>query len=93
MKPQVTGLAAATGKMFDTAFEEKCIERVTQAMQKALAKARKITHVGTGKAKVDKVASNRRVVLPDRRSGMDRAEKAARSREEWLFARILGTSL
>src|SRR5204863_269045 len=39
--------------------------RVAGALAKSLKDARKITHLGTGQAKVEKVASNRRVVLPD----------------------------
>lgn len=53
------------GKMFDPAFEEKCIARTAESLTKSLKQSRKITHLGTGQAKVEKVASNRRVELAD----------------------------
>ena len=42
-------------------FFEKCLERGRKAVAAGLKKARKVTHIATGKAKVDRVASNRRV--------------------------------
>jgi hypothetical protein len=53
------------GKMFRVKFEERCIQRVAAAVRKSLKDARRVTHIGTGQAKVEKVASNRRVVLPN----------------------------
>lgn len=46
------------------AFNEECIRQVAAALKVALPKARRITHVGTGRAKVEQVASNRRYVKP-----------------------------
>lgn len=42
------------------AFNEECIVRVSTAVKESLLKARRITHLGIGRAKVEKVASNRR---------------------------------
>ncbi len=46
-------------------FNRLCIQRVRVAVQEALRKPRKITHFGVGRAKVDKIASNRRYARPD----------------------------
>jgi hypothetical protein len=52
------------GKMGDAAFHEAVVGRVTEALKAARASARPVTHLGMGQAKVERVASNRRVVLP-----------------------------
>ena len=46
-------------------FNEECITRVVAALKESLKKPRKVTHFGIGRAKVDRVASNRRYVAPD----------------------------
>src|ERR1019366_907876 len=53
------------GKLFDPAFARKAIERVATAVEKAAKNPRTVTHFGIGKAKVEEVASNRRVMGPD----------------------------
>ncbi len=53
------------GKLFDPAFARKAIERVSTSARKALQSPRPVTHLGIGKAKVEDVASNRRVMAPD----------------------------
>ncbi|HXD85307.1 MAG TPA: hypothetical protein VN641_02355 [Urbifossiella sp.] len=50
----------AKGSVCDLAFLEKTVDRVADAAKKAMQKATPITHIGTGQAKVDRVASNRR---------------------------------
>jgi hypothetical protein len=52
-------------KLFDTAFARKAIQRVADAVGKAIQNPRTVTHIGLGKAKVEKVASNRRVMGSD----------------------------
>ncbi|HEY8505993.1 MAG TPA: hypothetical protein VIL46_15515, partial [Gemmataceae bacterium] len=42
-------------------FFRRCLDRGREAVAAALKKARRVTHVGTGQAKVEKVASNRRI--------------------------------
>lgn len=46
-------------------FNDEAIGRVVGAMRESLKKPRRITHYGIGKARVDRVASNRRYVKPD----------------------------
>ncbi len=53
------------GKLFDPAFAHKAIVRVADAVRAALGKPVAVTHVGLGKARVEQVASNRRVPGPD----------------------------
>lgn len=52
----------ATGNICDLDFHEVAVERVARAVKTGLAKTQRITRLGTGEAKVDKIASNRRVV-------------------------------
>lgn len=53
------------GKFFDDAFGRRVIARAAEAIRAALPQARPVTHLGLGQAKVDKVASNRRILGPD----------------------------
>ena len=52
-------------RLFDTAFARKAIDRVAAAVAKAAKDPRAVSHVGVGKAKVEQVASTRRVMGPD----------------------------
>lgn len=49
----------------DPAFHERAVQRTADALQHSLASARRVTQVGTGQARVEKLASNRRIVRPD----------------------------
>ena len=42
------------------AFNEECIPRVVAAVGESLLHARRVTHFGTGRAKVERIAGNRR---------------------------------
>jgi hypothetical protein len=53
------------GKLFDPAFARRAIERLAAAVAKAVHQPQNVTHVGVGKAKVEQVASTRRVMGPD----------------------------
>lgn len=50
---------------FDSIFARQAFGRVAEAVAKAKENAQPITHVGLASAKVEKVASNRRVLGPD----------------------------
>jgi hypothetical protein len=52
------------GKMGDADFHERAVRSVAEALKAGRASARPITHLGLGQAKVERVASSRRVVLP-----------------------------
>jgi len=48
-------------RVVDVPFFNRCIERGRAAVKAALSQARRITHVAHGEARVDRVASNRRI--------------------------------
>ena len=54
-----------SGKMFDPDVGRKAITQVAEAAGEALKKPHRVTHLGYGLAKVEKVASTRRVLTPD----------------------------
>jgi hypothetical protein len=53
------------GKHFDVGFSREVVHRTSDAIRHAMKSRREITHIGSGQAKVDKVASNRRILGPD----------------------------
>ncbi len=52
-------------ELYDPEFHAKCIERMVQALKESLKNTHPVTHIGLGQAKVEKIASNRRVVTAD----------------------------
>ncbi|WP_435011624.1 hypothetical protein P12x_002944 [Tundrisphaera lichenicola] len=62
----------ATGGICDLAFHERAVQAVARALRESLGSARVVTHLGTGQAKVEKVASNRRYLKPDGSPAFDR---------------------
>ena len=61
------------GKRFDVPFVRRAIANAAQAAKASLEKAQPVTHLGIGEAKVDKVASNRRILGPDGRVAIARS--------------------
>jgi hypothetical protein len=49
----------------DLKYFDQCVQRTAEAARAALAKTTPFTHVGIGRAKVEQVASNRRIVGDD----------------------------
>jgi hypothetical protein len=49
----------------DPAFHETAVQRTAAALRQALKTPRRVTHYGVGRAKVERLASNRRIVRPD----------------------------
>ncbi len=49
----------------DPEFHERAVQRTATALKQALSTARRVTHFGMGQARIEKLASNRRVVRPD----------------------------
>ncbi|MBI1311800.1 hypothetical protein GC176_10955 [bacterium] len=60
------------GELYDREFHSDCIRRVCEALKESLATAQPVTHLGLGKARVQGIASSRRVVHPDGRVDFDR---------------------
>jgi hypothetical protein len=54
-----------TGTVCDIEFHEQAVQRVAKTLSDALKSASPVTHIGLGQAKVEKIASNRRYLLPD----------------------------
>ena len=49
----------------DPAFHEQAVRRTAAALERSLKSPSRVTHLGSGQAKVEQIASNRRVVRPD----------------------------
>lgn len=62
----------------DLEFHEVAVQRVAQALREALPQARLITHIGLGKAQVERIASNRRYLTPD---GVVRFDRTSSTRD------------
>jgi hypothetical protein len=58
-------------------YHDTCVAQVRDAMKRSLAAPRRITQLGMGQAKVDKVASNRRMVDPSGKVGFQRGSASA----------------
>ena len=50
------------GKRFDVNYLKRVLKEVGQAVEAAVQQSQSITHLGLGQAKVDRVASNRRIL-------------------------------
>ncbi len=75
--------ANAKGAICDVAFHEKTVQRVAKAAKACRAKARPVTHVGTGQAKVAELASNRRYLSE---SGQVRYDRMSATRDPKIRA-------
>jgi hypothetical protein len=60
----------------DPDFHEKAVQRVAAALKKSREMPRRVTHFGIGQAKVDRIASNRRVAGPDGKAHWGRASSS-----------------
>ncbi|HLV01272.1 MAG TPA: hypothetical protein VKZ59_08400, partial [Acidobacteriota bacterium] len=64
------------GQFFDNDFLQRTINRVAEAVKDALQRAKPVTHIGIGKARVERVASNRRLLGPDGKVKLMRYSKS-----------------
>jgi hypothetical protein len=78
----------AKGQICDLEFHEKAVTGVARAVTEAVKKPRRVTHVGTGQAKVEKVASNRRYLDDEGRPHFGRTSA---TRDPKVRARPEGT--
>jgi hypothetical protein len=67
----------------DLKFFAQAVERSAEALQGSLAKAERFTHIGIGQAKVEGVASNRRILGPN---GKVKATRYSASKDPALRA-------
>jgi hypothetical protein len=79
----------------DRKFFAKVCKNLGDACRESLAKAKRFTHIGTGSAKVENVASNRRVLGPDGKVKFTRTsatkDPVARAEAEGLIDPTLRT--
>lgn len=54
-----------SGSLYNTRFAARALSRTADAARTAMKRPRTVTHISTGRAKVERVASNRRVLGPD----------------------------
>ncbi len=64
--------AQVDGQIIDRDFHERTVQRVAAALKQSLEHPRRVTHYGIGQAKVERVASNRRVVDSSGKSSFSR---------------------
>lgn len=57
--------AGMNPRQFESSFQRQAISNLEAAVRQALSRAQPVTHLGLGEARVEKVASNRRVFGPD----------------------------
>ncbi len=79
--------AKRPGSVCDPAFHEQAVRRVAAALKASLPAARRVTHVGTGKAKVERIASNRRYVAS---GGAIRFDRMSRTTDAVAVAALEG---
>src|SRR5262249_25141507 len=80
--------AGVAHEMYDRAFFGTAIERAAAAAREAMGRLEAVTHVGTGQARGEEVASNRRVSGPD---GKVRGVRYSACRDPELRAAPEGT--
>lgn len=78
-----------SGTICDPDFHELAVQSVASALRESLKSSVPLTHVGTGKAKVEQIASNRRYTTPDGHVFFDRTSatgrEAAKKADEGLI--------
>jgi hypothetical protein len=62
---RIAAEAGLAGKEFPVEFARAAIGRVAEAAGESMGQFERVTHVGRGKGRVEKVASNRRILGPD----------------------------
>jgi hypothetical protein len=78
------------GKRQDSTFLRETIARTAKALESSLGAARPVTHLGVGRAKVEKIASNRRILGPDGRVAI--ARSSSYRIPEPLLSRLVETA-
>lgn len=80
--------AGRPGRVCDREFHEEAVGRVAAALRAGLGAARRVTHVGTGRARVEGVGSNRRYLDRDGRPAFGRTSA---TRDAWARSQPEGT--
>lgn len=53
-----------SGELYDVRFHAECIRRTVRSLKQSLQQLHPVTHIGTGQARVSRIASSRRVERP-----------------------------
>ena len=62
---QILKEAGLDARQYDGRFQRQMISNLVNAVRESIPRAQSITHLGLGEARVEKVASNRRILGPD----------------------------
>ena len=65
MAEQLLSTEPGTSHIMDAAWCDAAIDRVAAAVKESIARAQPVTHLGLGQAKVEQVASSRRIMGPN----------------------------
>lgn len=71
------------GTVCDPQFHERAVQGVAERLRASLRSPRPLTHIGTGKARVEQVTSNRRYSMPD---GSVRWDRTSATRNAFAIA-------
>ena len=85
---QILKEAQLEPRQFESSFQRQVLAELEHAVRVALPRAQPLTHVGLGEARVEQVASNRRIFGPD---GKVRAVRYTSCRDAALRAEPEGT--
>lgn len=80
--------AGVSARQYEGAFQRQVISNLAVAVRESLPKAQTVTEMGLGEAKVEQVASNRRIMGPD---GKVRAVRYTATKDASLRAEPEGT--
>jgi len=69
---RILSASKAAGTICDLDFHERAVQAVAAALRESLKSTQPVTHIGTGQAKVERIASNRRYSMPDGSVRFDR---------------------
>ncbi|HEY1603185.1 MAG TPA: hypothetical protein VGG64_26510, partial [Pirellulales bacterium] len=62
---ELLAAAGLSGRMFNVEFAQQTIDATAAAVRAAIKTPRTVTHLGLGRATIEQVASNRRILGPD----------------------------
>jgi len=80
--------AGVDPRQFEGHFQRQVLADLERAVREALPRAQPVTHLGLGEARVDRIASNRRILGPD---GKVRATRWTATKEPAIRAEPEGT--
>ena len=83
---QLLKQAGCDARQFESSFQRQTLSELERALRAALPRAQPLTHLGLGEARVEQVASSRRIFGPD---GKVRAVRYTSCKDPALRAELL----